>query len=304
MIFTLTVLALMAGRDNPMLKPGNHTRTLEVDRRSRTYLIHVPASYDGSKPYPVVLVFHGGASNAEQMVRFCGLNDKADQAGFLVVYPEGTGQRDRLLTWNGGNCCGYAMLNRVDDVGFVRALLDDLGKVARVDPKRIFATGMSNGAIMAYRLASELSDRIAAIAPVSGPMGTETCTPRRPVSVIHFHGTQDEFAPLEGGRGKKSLSGTNFYSGEHSIRQWVKADGCPEQPTTVRRADRARDGTTIVRKIYGPGKDGAEVVLIVIEGGGHTWPGREPPLKILGKSTRNLSANDAIWEFFERHAMK
>jgi polyhydroxybutyrate depolymerase len=179
-------------------------------------------------------------------------------------------------------------------------LLDDLARHARVDSKRIFATGMSNGGIMAYRLASELSDRIAAIAPISGPMGTATCNPGRPVSVIHFHGTQDEFAPFEGGRGKKSVSGTNFYSVDHSIREWVKANGCPEQPVTVRQPDRTRDGTTIVRKIYGPGKEGAEV----IEGGGHTWPGREPPLKLLGKSTRNLSANDALWEFFERHPKK
>src|SRR5262249_41276708 len=156
-------------------------------------------SYDGTRPFPVVLAFHGGGSNAGQMVRFSGLNDKADQAGFLVVYPNGTGRLEQALTWNGGNCCGYAMLNKVDDGAFVRALLDDLGKVAKVDAKRVYATGMSNGAILAYRLASELSDRIAAIAPVSGPMGTEKCNPTRPVPVLHFHGTDDDFAPFKGG---------------------------------------------------------------------------------------------------------
>ena len=224
MLLLLTMFTLNA---DP-LKPGDHTRSLDVDKRTRSYIVHVPPGYDGKKPIPVVLAFHGGGSNAEQMVRFCGLNEKADKEGFLVVYPNGTGRLEKLLTFNGGNCCGYAMNQKVDDVAFTRALLDDLAKVAKVDPKRVYATGMSNGAIMAYRLASELSDRIAAIAPVAGPMGTETCNPKRPVPVIHFHGTDDQNAPFKGGKGKNSISGTNFYSVDHSIRAWVKANGCKD----------------------------------------------------------------------------
>ena len=165
---------------------------------------------------------------------FCGLNEKADKEGFIAVYPNGTGRLEQMLTWNGGNCCGYAMWNNVDDVGFTRALLDDLAKVANVDAKRVFATGMSNGGIMCYRLASELSDRIAAIAPVSGTMGTATCNPKRPVSVMHFHGTDDEFLPFKGGK-RNQAAGTEsyFYSVEHSIHAWVKADGCPEKPVVT-----------------------------------------------------------------------
>jgi polyhydroxybutyrate depolymerase len=297
------LLTLLAAGDDP-LAPGDHTRSLEVGKRTRTYLVHVPKSYDGRRAYPVILALHGGGSNAEQMVHFCGLNDKADKAGFLVVYPSGTGRLEKALTWNGGNCCGYAMLNKVDDVAFVRALLDDLAKLVKVDRKRIYATGMSNGAILTYRVASELSDRIAAIAPVAGPMGTKTCQPKRPVPVIHFHGTDDDFAPFKGGKGTKSISGTDFYSVDHSIRAWVKANGCPEQPTTVHLPDHAKDGTSVTRKTYGPGKDGAEVVLVVIEGGGHTWPGQQPRVRFLGKSTRNFSANDLMWEFFQKHPMK
>lgn len=303
MILALTMLTLLNASTDP-LKSGDALRTLQVGKRIGTYLVHVPTSYDGSKPYPVVLALHGGGSNAEQMVRFCGLNEKAEQASFLAVYPNGSGWLPTMLTWNGGNCCGFAMQHRVDDVTFVRAVLEDLEHVANVDRQRIYATGMSNGAIMAYRLASELSDRIAAIAPVAGPMGTETCAPKRPVPVLHFHGTNDEFAPFQGGEGAKSRSGTDFYSVEHSIRAWVEANGCPSAPLVVKEPDKANDGTTITRKVYGPGKDGAEVVLIIIEGGGHTWPGRQPPLKILGKSTKNISANDVIWDFFQRHAMK
>ena len=162
-IFGLTTL-ISFGQESPptesppkaepeALGPGDHTRTLQGDGWQRSYLVHVPPQYDPKKPTPVVLVFHGGGSNAEQMVRFCGLNEKADQEGFIAVYPQGTGRFKRLLTWNGGNCCGYAQSNKVDDLAFTRALLDDLAKVANVDAKRIYATGMSNGAIMCYPMA-------------------------------------------------------------------------------------------------------------------------------------------------------
>jgi polyhydroxybutyrate depolymerase len=296
----LTMLTLTA---DP-LKPGDLTRSIEVDKRPRSYIVHVPPGYDGSKAVPVVLAFHGGGANAENMVQFCGLNEKADKEGFIVVYPNGTGRLEKVLTFNAGNCCGYAMENKVDDVAFTRALLDDLAKVAKIDPKRVYATGMSNGAIMAYRLASELSDRIAAIAPVAGPMGTEKCDPKRPVPVIHFHGTDDQNAPFKGGKGEKSISGTNFYSVDHSIKAWVKANGCKEEPVTVQLPKKVNDGTAVEVKSYGGGKDGAEVVLVTIEGGGHTWPGREPRVKFLGKSTKNVSANDLMWEFFVKHPMK
>ena len=193
------------------------------------------------------------------------------------------------------------MRNKVDDVNFTRSLLDDLGKVTNIDPKRIYATGISNGAIMCYLLASELSDRIAAIAPVGGPMGTETCHPKEPVSVIHFHGEDDRFAPFKGGLGT-GLSGTNFYSVEHSIRAWVKANGCPETPEITELPDKVDDGTKVTRQSYGPGKNKSEVVLYIIHGGGHTWPGRDSRVSNqLGKSTKDISANDLMWEFFKRH---
>jgi len=291
------------GRGPTALTPGDHSRTLTVGDLKRSYLVHIPPKYDSKKPTPVVLAFHGGGANADNMVVFSGLNKKADDAGFIVVYPKGTGRLEKVLTFNGGNCCGYAMNNNIDDVEFTRQLIDDLAKSANIDPQRVFATGMSNGGIMSYLLASELSDRIAAIAPVGGPMGTETCKPKRPVSVIHFHGTDDENAPFKGGKGK-GPSGTEFYSVDHSIQAWVKANGCNKEPVVTTIPDTAKDGTTIIRKNYGSGKDGSEVVLVVIEGGGHTWPGQEPRLRFLGKSTKNISANDLMWEFFENHPMK
>ncbi|MGQ0636370.1 MAG: extracellular catalytic domain type 1 short-chain-length polyhydroxyalkanoate depolymerase [Planctomycetaceae bacterium] len=296
----LALCVLMA--DEPaQLVPGDHRRDLVVGGLSRNYLVHVPPSYDGKKPVAVVLAFHGGGSNAAQMVQFCGLNDKSDAAGFAVVYPNGTGLVEGSHTWNAGNCCGFAQRRNIDDVAFTQALLDDLAHCLRVDADRVFATGMSNGAMIVYRLADRLSDRIAAIAPVGGPMGTPTCAPVRPVSVVHFHGTDDKFAPFGGGRGERSLTQTEFFSVEQSLANWVRANGCPETPETTPLEDVARDGTKVTRKTYGPGREGAQVVLYEIAGAGHTWPGRKPSLLFLGKTTLNVSANDVMWEFFERH---
>lgn len=298
----LFVLLVMTADPTP-LTPGEHQRKLPVDGRDRNYLIHVPKSYDATKPTPVVLVFHGGGSNAAQTAQFTGMNEKSDEAGFLAVYPNGTGRLEQFLTWNAGNCCGHAQNQKVDDVAFVRALLDDFGGVANVDKRRVFATGISNGAMISYRLASDLSNRIAAIAPVGGPMGTESCSPQRPVPVMHFHGTDDKFAPFAGGIGEKSLSRTRFLSVEHSISAWVKANGCQTEPGVTEEAQKIKDGTRVIRKTYGGGRNGSEVVLFIIDGGGHTWPGQKPLLNFLGPSTGNISANDLMWEFFRKHPM-
>ena len=302
MQFLAILLMLLAG-EPAALRPGDHSRSLEVDGGNRAYLVHVPPQYDPAAPMPVVLAFHGGGANAGNMVAFSGLNEKADQAGFIVVYPEGSGRLPRMLTFNAGNCCGKAAESKIDDVAFTRLVLDDLERIANVDRRRVFATGMSNGAMMSYRLAAELSDRIAAIAPVAGPMGTKDCRPGRAVSVMHFHGDTDECAPFKGGRGR-GPSGTDFYSVQHSIDAWVAANGCRPTPQTTRLPDRADDGTTVKEVRYASGRDGAEVVLVVIEGGGHTWPGREPRMRALGASTRDISANDMMWEFFQQHPMK
>ena len=299
--FALFAMLMAVGDEG--LRSGDHARTVVVEGVRRSYLVHVPPQYETSKPIPVVLAFHGGGANADNMVAFSGLNEKADQSGFVVVYPAGSGRLQRMLTFNAGNCCGNASANNVDDVAFIRVLLDDLAQVVNVDQKRVFATGMSNGAMMTYRLASELSDRIAAIAPVSGPMGTKDCRPSRPVPVIHFHGDADEFAPFQGGKGR-GPSGTDFYSVQHSIDAWVTANGCDKTPTTTRLVDRQDDGTTAKLLRYGSGKQDSEVVLVIIEGGGHTWPGREPRMRSLGVSTRDLSANDMMWDFFQQHPMK
>ena len=231
-VLTVALFGLMASsafaQDTPKqsdpLGPGDHTRTLMMGEQKRTYLVHVPKDYDPKKPTPVVLALHGAAMNGPMMVWFCGLNKKSDEAGFIVVYPSGLS-----LIWNAGGFTGKMAEGKPDDVAFIGKVLDDLGTVVKVDEKRVYACGMSNGGMMCYRLAAELSDRIAAIAPVAGTIAIEESKPKRPVPVIHFHGTKDTFVPFEMAKGKTpafmKLKGV-----EESVQTWVKLNGCDEKP--------------------------------------------------------------------------
>ncbi|MFO0806393.1 MAG: hypothetical protein U0791_25090 [Gemmataceae bacterium] len=155
---------------------------------------------------------------------------------------------------------------------------------------------------MAYRLAAELSDRIAAVAVVAGTPANSIGRPNRPVSVLHFHGTRDEYIPFTGGKGAKSIFGTDYRPVVDSIREWANANGCDDTPTIDILAE-GGDGMKVTRSTYSGGRDGAEVALVVIEGGGHTWPGRKSAAAVLGRSTQAISANDLMWEFFQKHPM-
>lgn len=283
------------------LGPGNYDRTILVGDMERFYSLHVPPSYDEGLPTPVVLNFHGGGGNPETQRHASAMDETSDRAGFIVVYPQGTGRAWRLrsgFTWNAGTCCGWAQQNNIDDVGFTLALLDDLSKILSVDSKRVYATGISNGAMMCYRLACELSDRIAAIAPVAGPMQMPECNPARAVPVMHFHGTEDVFAPMRGGEGQ--LPGQFLKSVDETLNFWLKRAGLEGvKPEILRRGN-------AVGEYYGPGRDGHEVALWRVEGGGHTWPGGRFGLlkeRALGQMTMDISASDLMWEFFKRHAL-
>lgn len=295
-------VAPQGGTNCEPLKPGDHERTLTSGGRTRTYLVHVPKTYDPQKPVPVVLVYHGAGTNAAITVPFTGMSKKADEAGFIAVYPNGTGIGP-FLTWNAGGLTGKLAEGKPDDVSFTADLLDDLAKIVNVDAKRVFATGMSNGGMMCHRLSAELSDRIAAVAPVAGTMAVAEAKPKRPVPVLHFHGTADRIVPFNG-PGRATPAFMTFKSVEETIRLWRTINECPDEPKVVDEPVKYGDPTKVKRKVYGPGKDGAEVVLVEIEGGGHTWPGQKPMVWFIGKSTMSVSANDLMWEFFQRHPMK
>ncbi len=293
----LTFLAMSSHADE--LKLGDHVLALTVGQQGRTYLLHLPPVYDGKRSLPLVIVLHGGGGNAPGAVRMTGFSEKADKEGFVVVYPNGSGRlKTRLLTWNSGNCCGYAMDKNVDDVGFIRALVDELVKTRSIDPKRVYVTGMSNGGMMTYRLGCELSDRIAAIAPVAGALNVENCQPADPVSVIIFHGTADEHVLYNGGEPVQKVD-RHFRvdnSVSYAVSFWLKHNGCSE---TARRSEKG----SIRTEIYSGGKDGAEVVLYTVNGGGHAWPGGQAYL-LGSEPTKEISATDLMWDFFARHPKK
>ncbi|APW59434.1 alpha/beta hydrolase family esterase [Paludisphaera borealis] len=293
----LLALAL-AAFTTTKLPAGDHQRSLTSEGLPRAYWVHIPPGYDASKPTPVVLILHSALMNGPSMAKFCGMNDKADQAGFIAVYPNGAGPTSLFKYWDAGG----VKFRDSDDVGFIAKVLDDLESVVHVDRKRVFAAGMSNGGMMCYRLAAELSNRIAAIASVAGSMAINDCHPKRPVPVLHFHGTKDGVV-LYNGPDERTPSNIKFLSVDDTVRAWARLDGCPPTPS-IDVLPHLKDQIPIRRAIYGPGTDGAEVVLYSVQGGGHTWPGRDPEMFFLGKSTKDVSANDLIWEFFQKHPMK
>jgi polyhydroxybutyrate depolymerase len=299
-LLTIVVMLLTQSQLEP-LGPGDHARRILVDELKRSYSVHVPPSYDAKKPPPVVLVLHGAAMNGPIMEWFCGLSKKADEAGFIAVYPNGTGPGGTLLTWNAGRFPGGLNPRRADDVAFIGKVLDDLASVVTYDAKRVYATGISNGAMMAYRLAVEMPDRIAAIAAVAGVMCLENPEPKQPVPILHFHGTKDGLVPFDGAR--NGSSPFRFPAVEESLKVWLKCNGCAETPETC-ELPMAEDKLKVIRKDYRTGQEKAPVVLYVIEEGGHTWPGMDRHARFLGATTHNISANDLMWDFFQQFSLK
>lgn len=301
MIAGLLALALLA--------PGDHDLTLTHAGRERTYVVHVPPRAAERAPLPVVLAFHGGGGSAPGFKKYAGLDAIADREGFVVVYPDGTGPfARRLLTWNAGACCGYAQSHDVDDVGFALAVLAAVAADMPLDNTRVFATGHSNGAMMAYRFAVEASERVAAIAAVAGMMVSSHFPPKRPVPVLHIHSVDDPRALYAGGLGPP-FPGTNnrvqHAAVEPGLRRWAAFDGCPAEARVAeqREASRRRDaGHTATRLVWAPCAPGVEVVFWRLTGVGHGWPAGKSPLppEIMGPETRVISAAEEIWKFFQR----
>lgn len=290
--------------------PGDHEFALSVGALKRSYLVHAPPQGAGGKPLPVVLNFHGGGGNAKNQKWYSRMDEAADRDGYIAIYPNGTGGiGDRLLTWNAGTCCGRAAAAGVDDVGFVVALLDDLARRMPYDRARVYATGLSNGSMMAYRLAAEVPDRIAAVAGVAGAMTLPNFAPALPVPVMHIHSVDDGRALYDGGLGPSfPLTHTRVFhqSVDSMLGKWLAHDGCPTQPRVTGpvsgKPGMADVAHTATRYQYGPCRAGTEVVLWKLTGAGHVWPGGRQnylPL-LLGPGTTLIDANDEMWRFFSR----
>jgi polyhydroxybutyrate depolymerase len=283
------------GQDAP--RAGTSEHTIVHGGGSRVYRLHIPPRYDGSRAVPLVFVLHGGAGTGAQIERYTGFNQVADAKGFVVVYPDGVNRG-----WNDGRDSERVSARaHIDDVGFISALIDHLTSRLRIDPLRIYSTGISNGGFLSHRLGMDLSDRFAAIAPIAGTLGENLVArfaPKSPVAVLHIHGTQDRWVRYEGG--EVAVQGGMSVSAPRIARMWAGANGCAPPPRTAQLPDRdPNDGTRIRADTYAACRGGATVGLYTIVGGGHTWPGRATP--ILGATTRDIDGAQAVWEFFERH---
>lgn len=268
--------------------------SLNIDGQQRTYLLNLPNNYEEGDTFPLVVALHGTGGSAEQFERDYGLSAKADMLDYAIVYPEGTPRPGpfKIRTWNAGECCDYSVEHGVDDVKFIRTLMEGLIEEFKVDPDRIFVTGMSNGAMMAYRLACELPERIKAIAPVSGTLMTESpCEPSESMPVLHIHSELDEIIPYRGGVG---LGGYYFHPVDSALQVMVDINRCPISPGTFEEYD---DYT------YRKWSCQEDVVIeaYVTKDGGHSWPGGKKPRSGADEPSSAIDATQLIFEFFERY---
>jgi polyhydroxybutyrate depolymerase len=285
----------------------DYQKTIEWDRLKRTYTVHLGHSYSGRLPAPLVVALHGHGGSGPGMAGLTGFNRLADRDNFIVVYPDGIEKG-----WNDGRIAGQISQGLiVDDVGFISAIIADISKDYYVDARRIFVTGMSNGAMMSHRLVSELSLTIAAFAPVAGNIPVRMASvlkPTRAVPVLIINGTNDPLVPWDGGE----VHLGNIYRGtvlsvSDTTQFWVNNDQCSKSAQiTHLSTDDYNDRTSVEKEIYAGGKDDSEVDLYKILGGGHTWPGGQQylPESIIGKTSRQFSASEVIWHFFQAHPMK
>jgi polyhydroxybutyrate depolymerase len=272
---------------------------------NRTYLLYTPGSYNKDRPAALIVALHGAHGDAKKTAARTDFNEIADREGFLVLYPEGISHH-----WNDGRS---TTPSKADDVGFITSLIDHIAKQRNIDSKRVYVTGLSNGGIMTQRLACEAPDRFAAFAAVIANMPLEleaVCKTSPPVPIMLINGKADPLMPWVGGEIKQgrflgSGGGGAILSAEKTARFWADKDRCSKSFEHENLPDRdPNDGTRIEKFIYTGCKDGTEVILFGVEGGGHTWPGSKikPFARISGKVSQDMNASEVMWVFFKRHS--
>ena len=266
--------------------------TIVSSGRKRTYILHVPGSYDRTRPTPLVISMHGAAGWPAQQMDMSQWNRQADEHGFIVVYPSGIeGEGPRL--WRVGEEPGLTR-----DVRFISELIDKLEAAYNIDPTRVYANGLSNGGGMAFVLSCRLSDRIAAVGMVAAAqtLPWTWCTEHRPVPMIAFHGTADRIIPYKGGR--SPIAPDQFPSVPTWTANWARRNQCETKPAESAVA------ADVTRIEYRNCAHGAAVVLYRVQGGGHSWPGGKPlPESIVGPTSRSIDATSLMWAFFREHQL-
>lgn len=282
------------------IESGSYDKTITTaDGLLRSYIVHIPVGYNAKKTYPLVLVFHGGFGWAENIETHSGISQLADKNGFIAVYPNGIESNTNIRTWNAGDCCGYSSRKNIDDVSFVRQLVDSLEKTYSIDKTKLFATGMSNGGMLTSRLACEASDLFTAVAPVAGTLQISECNPIKKVPILIIHGTEDKNVPFAGGMGEGIATQFNtFVSVMDSLSDWAKRNDCVGNQIVESVPLLAKDGATIDKISYQ--KCEASTILYRVNGGGHAWPGSSPSGVLLESAspTQAMNATKVIWDFF------
>ncbi len=234
----------------------------------------------------------------EQAAKDYGWKEKSEKEGFILAFPNGSSRlpRQHLATWNAGRCCGYARDGKIDDIRFVKLVIGDIEQKANVDNEKIFAVGMSNGGMLAHRIACEMADTFRAIASVAGTDNTNCCTPSRPISVLHIHAGDDTHVLFNGGAGKNAFRDkskvTEFTSVPETINRWVIRNNAGKTPRRI------IDVPGAYADLYTSRQNKAQIELVVTEKGGHSWPGGK---SVRGKKpSKAIVASDIIWDFFMR----
>lgn len=285
----LTLLIIIGCRKS---KYESEQFKIKVAGENRTYLLHFPTNWIEADTTSLIIALHGGTGSAKNIEDQSGLSALSDEKGFIACYPDGLHR-----TWNAGECCGKASSNNVNDVQFIAQLIDQLLADFAIDPKRVYITGMSNGGFMCYRLACELSDKIAAIAPVACSMTFDDCSPENPVSVIHFHSELDANIPFEGGVGN-GLSDHYNPPVDSVFKIWGGFNGCSVQS----EIDNSDHG--YILKTWSSCADSSDVHYYMTADGGHSWPMGKKPRKQANEPSQVLDANALMWEFFKDHPKK
>lgn len=283
-------------------KPGRRVdasmRT--ADGRVRTYRVYIPSTLPAGKAVPLLVALHGGLGNGKQFEANSGYDAVADAGRFLVVYPDGTPipARPAGRVWNAGSCCAAAADDRddVDDVAFISSLIDRLARTYRIDRGRVFATGHSNGAMLSYRLACELSSKIVGIGAQSGALLQSTCRPSKPVSVLAIHGTADQNVPIRGGVGPRGVSGVDFPPPPDGPATFAKIDRCAGSTTTT-----SRTNPDVTTRAWTGCRSGTRVRWVTVKGANHAWmghPSASPAsAALVGTPYPDLDSSATIWRF-------
>jgi polyhydroxybutyrate depolymerase len=288
--YTIVLLFLCFGIKS---KAQNPQFTIVHDGLVRSYILHVPPSFTATDTLPLVFCLHGLNQTAGRIAQVSGFDTIADRERFIVVYPTGV---DTI--WN---TFSNPYHSGADDAGFISALIDTLYRDYHINLNRVYATGMSNGGFMSYKLACELSERIAAIAPLSGAL-TDSMRyyshPSRPMPVLHIHGTSDFLVGYNGGLVNISVANTLLY--------WREYNNCPlTEVVTQLPNTNTQDNSTVTKYEWLPCDNQSEVIHYKVNSGGHTWPGSSVTFGGLGGNTNyDVNASEVIWEFFNRFTLE